>query len=161
MDRTDQIPVFPNVFPYNELLMTGQLLAKTRSWVFKYRGPILLYTSGRNESIICESYGLDPKLFPHSMVVGRANLVDVRPITMAERKIITRQFNPGATKRQISDYLKYGLLDFEMIGALDIGFFFEDIERLPQPVKIKWPRGAVTLCYLPISEAEPLLARNT
>jgi len=158
MDRTNQIPVFPNVFPYNELIMTGRLLAKTRSWDYKYRGPILLYTSGRNDSIVCEAYDLKPKDFPHSMVVGRAKLVDVRALTGKERETITRQFNPKAKKKYVDDYIKHGLYTYGMVYPLEMGFFFEEVERLPQPVKIKWPRGAVTLCYLPLSEVEPLLA---
>jgi hypothetical protein len=158
MDRSNKVPVFPNVFPYNELLMTGRLLAKTRDWDFKYRGPILLYTSGRDEKLVCQGYKLNPKDFPHSRIVGKAKLVDVRPLTKEERWTITQQFNPLACDQDIHDYMFSGYRHENMVFPLMLGFFFEDIERLAEPVKIAWPRGAVTLCYLPKAEAEAILA---
>lgn len=143
------IPVFPNLFPYNELLLRGKLMCKSRNWAWNYRGPILLYTSSRNEKSVCEAYGLDPKLFPHKQIVGRATLVDVRKLTRIEKNILTHQFNPDAKKECLEAYVSYGLGWWGAILPGDIGFFFEDVERLEEPASIDWPQGAVNLCYLP------------
>lgn len=145
------IPIFPNLFPYNELLLQGKLMCKSRNWSWQYRGPILLYTSGRNATSVCEAYGLKPKDFPHKAIVGRAMLVDVRELTKVEKSILAHQFNAKSVDAAIDDYIRFGNAWWlgDLIKPGQFGFFFEDIERLEEPVKIDWPRGAVNLCYLP------------
>ena len=47
------MPVFPNWFPYNDMMLDGHMKVgkwagvKTRSWEWNYRGLVLLYNSGR------------------------------------------------------------------------------------------------------------------
>ena len=64
------IPAFPNWFPYNELLLTGKLSAKTRTWRWSHTGLTLLYTSGSTAREVVEAHGLDPKDMPRGVLVG-------------------------------------------------------------------------------------------
>src|SRR3989344_5912337 len=81
------LPVLPNSFPYNELLLTGKLRVgehegvKTRGWpmcVWKYRGPVLLYTSTSTHKLAAEAHGLNTDDFPRRVIVGVGQLVDIR-----------------------------------------------------------------------------------
>lgn len=137
MDRNGKIPIFPNAFPYNELLLSGRLLAKTRNWSWDYRGPVLLYTSSRNVTSAWQSYNMPPRCYPHQRIVGWGTLVDCRPLTDEEWLTLAQQFNPLATNVEI-ERRKWGL-----IWPMAFGFFFEDLTRFPTPIEFKWPSGAI------------------
>lgn len=152
MDRNGKVPIFPNAFPYNDLLLSGKLLAKTRNWKWDYRGPVLLYTSSRNTTPVWQAYDMPPRNYPHKQIVGRGNLVDCRPLTNEEWWTITRQFNPTATDAEI-ERRKWNL-----IWPMQYGFFFEDLVRFEQPVAFNWPSGAILPIWRTIEEMEGLLA---
>ncbi len=143
------IPVFPNSFPYNELLLSGKLIAKTRSWVWKHRGPTLLYTSTSTCIPVAFDYGLDPKAFPRCVIVGVGNLVDVRELNEKERRTLFLQFNPHAGKQDAKVFAKYNYADSEYILPCDYGFFFENIHRFETSVPFKPPKGAVRIFNAP------------
>lgn len=150
MDRSNQVWIFPNNFPYNELLLDGKLLAKTRNWDTDYRGDVLLYTSKRNATSVWQSYNMPPKNFAHSAIIGRGKLVDCRPLNHEERWKILKQFNPLAT----NDELEYG---WDIIHPMHYGFFFEDLVRFPKPVPFAWPAGAVLPLWRSREEMKALL----
>jgi len=138
------IPVFPNFFPYNELLFDEKLIAKSRNWEWKHRGPTLLYTSTRTEGCVARAYGFDPGSYPRKVIVGVGNLVDVRPFTGRELRRIFKQFNPDASREEITDYTKYGILwTNERITPGFYGYFFENLRRFEIPVPYNPPKGAV------------------
>lgn len=139
-----QLPVFPNIFPYNEMLLRGILrlgdfAVKTRSWYWDYRGLVLLYTSGRVQREPAEAYDLDPKEFPRKAIVGVGELVDVRSLTQKELKVLTRQFNN----------IKPGERKDPSIWPLPIGFFFKGLQRFTPPVSFNWPQGPVKPIFVP------------
>jgi|SRR5579863_3311810 len=82
MKTETTVPVFANRAPWNELLIMGKRKIKTLSFNWKYRGPILLYTS--KERVDHEGwidYRLRKKLedIPQGAIVGTAEVLDVMP----------------------------------------------------------------------------------
>lgn len=133
----DTIPAFPNWFPYNELLIDGKLIAKTRTWSWKHRGLTLFYSSSRIERQVADAHGINPKDHPHKVIVGAGELIDVRRLTRREWYKLIRQFY-NATPRGtqvIRDHAQY----------LDppYGFFFQNLQRFETPVPFNWPSGPV------------------
>src|SRR3989338_8661371 len=89
------IPAFPNSFPYNELLLTGKLSAKTRTWRWSHTGLTLLYTSGSTAREVVEAHCLDPKDMPRGVLVGIGELLPVRECNSKEIRQIEKEFGDG------------------------------------------------------------------
>jgi len=147
------IPAFPNVFPYNELLLDGKLIAKTRSWVWKHRGLTLLYTSSSSHGDVARAHEMNPRLYPRKALVGVGNLVDVRPLTKREKRKLFSQFNNVPNRRAVSNRAlqKHGFWESSDVYPLPIGFFFENLRRFKEPVSFDWPSGPVKPIGIPIS----------
>jgi hypothetical protein len=145
------IPAFPNAFPYNELLLDGKLIAKTRGWVWAHRGLTLLYTSTKVHRAAADAHGLDPKDYEQKVIVGCGELVDSRALTEAEKKELFRQFNN----------LRFGWTEKDLphrwIEPLPIGFFFKNLKRFKKPVQFNWPSGPVKPIGVPVSKVAAAL----
>ena len=76
------VPVFVNRSPWNELILRGRRHVKTLSFPWKYRGPVLLYTSkDREDPEGWDIYGLPQRAGgPKGAIVGTAVVTDVVPI---------------------------------------------------------------------------------
>ncbi|MBI2035751.1 MAG: hypothetical protein HYT12_03680 [Candidatus Liptonbacteria bacterium] len=131
------IPAFPNSFPYNELLLSGKLSAKTRTWRWGHTGLTLLYTSTSTAREVASAHGLNPKGTPRGVLVGVGELVPVRKLTYAEAKRIEREFdnNTGTVS----------------IGAGAWRYKFKNLKRFKKPVPFKPPQGAVRLFNVPVT----------
>lgn len=136
------IPLFPNWFPYNDLLLDGKLIAKSRSWTWKHRGLTLLYTSSRVARSVAAAHGMDPKKYPRKAIVGVGDLIEVRPLNAREWRTLSRQFNNSWAP------------DRQFVEPLPIGYFFENLRRFETPVPYSWPQGPV----LPITIPAALVA---
>ncbi len=81
--KPETVPVFANRAPWNELVLRGKRQVKTLSFNWKYRGPILLYTSSnRTDEWGLYEYkvrGLRMEDIPTGKIVGYATVVDVVP----------------------------------------------------------------------------------
>ena len=76
------VPVFANRAPWNELVLRKKRQVKTLSFNWKYRGPILLYTStNRTDDWGLGEYPVRVKMadIPKGFLVGTAEVVDVVP----------------------------------------------------------------------------------
>ncbi|HBC44554.1 MAG: hypothetical protein UX01_C0013G0007 [Candidatus Collierbacteria bacterium GW2011_GWB2_45_17] len=151
----NKIPVLPQKFPYNEMLLRGQRQFETRNWSWSYRGSILLYTSSTNVRSVCQGYGYDPKEYPHQMIVAKAVLTDVRVLTKKEIALAFRQLNPGISNMEVSDYIRYGIMEDRIFPA-DLGFFFAELTRI-KPAEVDYPRGAINMFWLRGSAAKTFL----
>jgi hypothetical protein len=131
------IPAFPSWFPYNELLFTGRLSAKTRNWRWTHTGPTLLYTSMGTARDVARVHNLDPKSAPRGVLVGVGDLVQVRGCTGKEAEQIEREFcnNTGTVYVYAGPYL----------------YKFNSLKRFKHPVSFKPPQGAVRLFHVPLS----------
>lgn len=135
--RAKTIPAFPNSFPYNELLLSGKLSAKTRTWRWGHTGLTLLYTSTSTARDVARAHGFDPRSAPRGILVGVGELLPVRELTNKEAMQIGGEFDNGT-------------------GTVRIGFGgwryeFKNLRRFKQPVPFKPPQGAVRLFNVPIS----------
>ena len=131
------IPALPNWFPYNELLLSGKLSAKTREWRWGHTGPTLLYTSVGTADEVARAHKLDPKEFPRRVLVGIGDLVPVRVLTEAEVRQIEREFGNG--RRLASVWA--GVYRYE----------FRNLRRFAKPIPFTPPRGAVRTFRVPTS----------
>lgn len=170
------IPAFPNTFPYNELLLDGKLDingfgVKSRSWAWKHRGLVLLYTSGRVDWTVAEAYGLDPKEYPRGMIVGAAELVDVRRLTKDEIKALVCRFNNTEWEKIRRCVCLYPNCDGDyfcgvhyasprpVVVPYHLGFFFKNLVRFEQSVPFAWPMGAVRNTNVPVAVVAAALKR--
>lgn len=155
------IPAFPNAFPYNELLLDGKLIAKTRDWVWAHRGLTLLYTSTRVHGSIARIHEMNPKDYPKKALVGVGNLIDVRPLTKRESRKLYSQFNNLRNFRGVSGRVlaRKGIFVHDYVSPLSIGFFFEEgsLKRFKEPVPFDWPTGPVKPIGIPISKVAAAL----
>ncbi len=131
------IPAFPNSFPYNELLLTGKLSAKTRTWRWSHIGLTLLYTSTSTAHDVAAAHGLNPKTALRGMLVGVGELVAVREITDSEAYQIEREFDNDT-----------GTVD---VCAGTYRYEFKNLKRFKTPIPFKPPKGAVRLFNVPVS----------
>ena len=135
------IPALPNSYPYNELLLSGKLSAKTRSWRWKHTGLTLLYTSTSTVREVAEAHGLEEeaKVAPRMVIVGCGELVTVRKNTSAELRQLANEFlNHQFVAR--------------MVDPLDPSFRYEfkNLLRFRTPVPFRPPQGAVRTFGVPI-----------
>ena len=138
--RSKTIPAFPNSFPYNELLLSGKLSAKTRTWRWGHTGLTLLYTSTSTAYDVAHEHELDPKDALRGVLVGVGELVPVRRLTSKEhRQIIDEFYNHQFAARL--EYPRNDLYRYE----------FKNLKRFTNPVLFKPPQGAVRLFNVPVS----------
>ena len=134
------IPAFPNVFPYNELLLTRALSAKTRTWRWNHTGLTLLYTSTGTDKDVAKAHFLDPKDAPRGVLVGVGELIPVRGLTKQEhRKIIDEFYAQQFDARLIeprNDLFRYK---------------FQNLKRFKKPIPFKPPKGAMRTFKVPVS----------
>lgn len=133
--RTNGIAALPNSFPYNELLISGKLSAKTRDWYWKHHGPTVLYTSTSTAREVARAYNMDPKKFPRMVVVAIGDLLPVKVTTDREVNRIEKEFGNG---RKIG--VRAGCFIYK----------FKNIKRFKKPVPFKPPRGAVRTFKVPL-----------
>lgn len=134
------IPAFPNSFPYNELLLSGKLSAKTRTWRWGHTGLTLLYTSTSTADAVVSAHGLnnESRNSPRMVLVGVGELQPVRELTEKESKQIYREFRNG--KRT-----SWGP------GTGNFRYEFRNLKRFKNPVPFKPPQGAVRLFNVPVA----------
>lgn len=162
------IPVFPNWFPYNDMVLDGHLKVdqwegvKTRNWEWNYRGPVLFYNSLRTAKPAVEAYQYVDSPSQHKIIIGIGELVDVRPLTHKEALQMVCNFNNmsperveeilqqnGSTSKENNkeDVLDSDLFYFYSFGPyvapLDTGFFFKYLQRFRESVPFNWPSGPI------------------
>jgi len=162
-----KLPVFPNWYPYNNMVFDGRLqvgdcAVKTRSYGWNYRGPVLFYTSGRTEQRAVEVYGYEGGRDKHKVIVGVADLVDVRELTTEEAKKMVCNFN-NLSPRDLNKVLRRNGLTNDpeapffiyeygyYVAPLRIGYFFKNLRRLSNPVPFNWPTGPVKPIFTEIT----------
>jgi len=137
------VPVFANRAPWNELVLRGKRRVKTLSFNWKYRGPILLYTSkDRTDDWGLFEYrvrGLKMADIPTGAIVGIAEVVDV-----VETDALPQTF-----------YDKDPAL-FDTLGQSHV-VIIDNVKRFKTPVPFKPPKGAIRIMKAPAS----LLKRAT
>lgn len=153
-EKIETLPGFPNAFPYNELLFDGKLMAKTRSWAWKHRGLVLLYTSTSTSRVTAKAYGLDSKKYPRCVIVGVGELTDVRKLTREEEDKLFCQFN-NATPEEADEFGSFAGPSY--VAPLEFGYFFKNLQRFKEPVPFKPPKGAVSVFRVPITVVKKAL----
>ena len=152
-----KVPVFPNWYPYNNMvfdnhLQVGNFAVKTRSWNWDYRGPVLFYTSGRVAHQAVEAYGYQRDRSNHKVIIGVADLVNVRELTNQEGKKMVCNFNnisPAKLKKILAEngYTEsdsaFWVSGLGYIEPFRIGFFFQNLRRFTNAVSFNWPAGPV------------------
>jgi len=143
------VPVFPNWYPFNDMLIDGHLKigvfgVKTRSYDWKYRGPVLLYNSGRTTTSCREAYGYPKDASSRHMIVGAADLVVVRRLTRDELRMMRQRFN-NLTPAQMRAHP-----DLVKVIPLPFGYFFTSAVRFTNPVPFAWKPGPVKPIFIAI-----------
>ncbi len=171
------IPVFPNWFPYNNMVFDGHLKVgkyagvKTRSWQWDYRGPVLFYNSLRTEKRATQVYEYENDRREHKVIIGIADIVESRPLTIDEAKQMLANFNnmPLASVEQIIKNLRkegyfldeiiYNFYDFGPYVApyRGFGFFFQNLRRFETYVPFNWPSGPVKPIFINTKENPQLV----
>lgn len=173
------LPVFPNWFPYNNMVFDGHMKVgpyegvKTRSWNWDYRGPVLFYNSGRTAQSAVRAYGYHDAPAEHKVIIGVGELVDVRRLTNEEALQMVCNFN-NLSESKVRGMVKKAreewdcsesevLLGFYNLGnyvvPLPVGFFFKNLARFHEPVKFNWPAGPVKPINTKIVPGSPLYAQ--
>lgn len=138
-----ELPVFPNWYPYNDMLLDGRLRVgdfgvKTRSYNWDYKGPVLLYNSGRTAWHCVNIYDYKRGHKNHGIIIGVGELVNVRLLSDAENIKMICNFN-NLTKRDIA---RHGFTGVD-VQPLPFGYFFSNLKRFQKPVPFSWPSGPV------------------
>ena len=81
--------------PWAALILNGRKTLELRSWTTKHRGPLAIH-AGKKVDI----YGpwnpfANNAVLPTGQVLGRVNLVDVRPMTEADADAACHAYRPG------------------------------------------------------------------
>lgn len=134
------VPVFPNWYPFNDMLIDGHLRigmfsVKTRSYDWKYRGLVLLYNSGRTMTSCRDAYKYPKDEGPRFMIIGAAELVVVRLLTRDELRLMRGNFNnlTPAKMRAHPELVK--------VVPFKFGYFFTAAVRFKNPVPFEWKPG--------------------
>jgi|SRR3989344_1194547 len=155
------MPVFPNWFPYNDMMLDGHMKVgkwagvKTRSWEWNYRGLVLLYNSGRTAQPAIRAYRYVDGPRQHKAIIGVGELSMVRMLVKEEAEKMVCNFNnisPAKVRSIIEefeteDYTPENILfDFYNFGPyiapFRVGFFFKSLQRFDR-VPFSWPAGPV------------------
>lgn len=150
-----RLPVFPNWYPFNDMLLDGHLQigeygVKTRSYNWKYRGLVLLYNSLRTMSSCVKAYGYSNGSERHRIIVGVARLGDVRPLNNREQLKMQCNFN------NLSLHQVKNKPDLVKVVPYPFGYFFTDIKRFKNPILFDWPAGPVRPIFLDINQDSAL-----
>jgi len=143
---TITLPGFPNHYPFNDLLLDGKLIAKTRTRNRKYRGPMLLHTATRAAKGVARVHGYDLKDHPKGMIVGVGVLSDVHELNDDEWRTLFCQFNNVSYAKG----RKMALSGKWICEPFYIGYFFTHLRRFSKPIPFKPPRGAVSAFSVPV-----------
>ena len=177
----NKLPVFPNWFPYNDMLLDGHLRVdrwegvKTRSWEWDYRGPVLLYNSLRTAKPAVNAYKYEDGPSNHKMIIGAGELIDVRLLTHEEALQMVCNFNnmpPSQVKKIIQqrglsvekndkedvvDSPLFNFYDFgPYVAPFSTGFFFKNLRRFKEPVSFNWPVGPIKPIFTKIVSGSKL-----
>lgn len=172
MIKERKIPVFPNWFPYNNMVFDGHLKVgkyagvKTRCWQWNYRGPVLFYNSLRTEKRVTQVYEYENDRSEHKVIIGIADIVESRPLSINEAKQMLANFNniPLADIEQIIKNLQkdgyfieeiiYGFYNFGPYVApyRGFGFFFQNLCRFKTYIPFNWPSGPVKPIFTDINK---------
>jgi hypothetical protein len=118
-------------------LKVGEFGVKTRSYDWKYRGAVLLYTSGRTQQSCVQAYNYAKGTDKHNLIIGVANLVDVRLLNDAEIRKMVCNFNNLTVREVKPDLSNVAVVPFPF------GYFFSNIRRFDKPIPFSWPSGPV------------------
>lgn len=171
MAKERKIPVFPNWFPFNDMvfdghLQIGEFAVKTRCWNWDYRGPVLFYTSLRVAWRAVDAYGYRRNSSVHKVINGIANIVLARELTNKEGKIMVCNFN-NITPRKLMNEIKHtGFEDSpdwpfwfnsqwgwqNFISPFRIGFFFKNQKRFEVPIPFNWPSGPIKPIFIDVNK---------
>ncbi len=140
-----QLLVFPNSYPYCNMvfdghLQVGEYAVKTRNYNFDYRGDVLFYTSTSTASSCVQAYDYPKGRDNHKVIIGVANLVDVRLLTDKEELKMTCNFNKLSAR-----FVKANINDPEKVPVVPFpfGYFFSNLRRFEEPVPFNWPSGPI------------------
>lgn len=162
-----KLPVFPNWYPYNNMFFDGHLRVggcsvKTRNYLWDYRGPVLFYNSGRTEQRMIEIYGYERGRDNHKVIIGVADLIDVRGLTTEEAKKMVCNFN-CISRQTLNRILRpnratddpeapFHIYEYGYyVAPLRVGYFFKNLRRLSTPVPFNWPAGPVKPIFTEIT----------
>ena len=174
---TTYLPVFPNTIPYNELLLLGYLrIGKfwvyTRSWEltdFESPFPMLLYNSKTVVRAVTQHYEdvFDPSRLPTGVIVGYAELAEVRPLNAEEIFLIFGRFN-GMTEQNARRTIEKCFRDLDAgkpenslppyIWPCEVGLFFGKMLRFENPVRFAW-RGRKHMSWAPLESVSAELEK--
>ena len=140
---------------------------KNKKLPWDYRGPVLLYPSGRTEQRAVEVYGYERGRDNHKVIIGVVDLVDVRELTTEEAKKMVCNFNNLSPRNLNSVLRRNGLTNdpeapffiYEYgyyVAPLRIGYFFRNLRRLPNPVPFNWPAGPVRPIFTEVTRSPRL-----
>jgi hypothetical protein len=153
MKTETTVPVFANRAPWYELVLRGKRQVKTLGFNWKYRGPILLYTSkDRTDDWGLYEYqashrglkSLKMVDIPRGCIVGTATVVDVVPSLVFEFEEKYHEF-----------YVKDDVLH-DSLGQSHV-VILANAKRFKRPIPFKPPQGAVRVFRGPAN----LLKRTT
>lgn len=182
-----KILVMPNTVPYKDMVLDNHLrvgeydAVKTRSYRMAYRGPVLFYNSTRIEPLAMKAYEYQRNSENHKVIIGIADLVEVRPLTSKEGLKMVRNFN-NMTAREVKKLEKeINPLDINdpnwpfwfnyqwgyenYIAPFKIGFFFKKVKRFREPIPFNWPAGPIRPIFIesarhPKIHAQLLLSKS-
>ena len=104
--------------PWANMIASGRKTIETRTWATRYRGPILILSS------------LTPRIDPAGCAVAVADLVDCRPMTIADEAAACCAVYPRATAWVLANIRP--VKPFGMKGRLGL-FTVQVEESLLQP----------------------------
>lgn len=71
--------------PWAELIASGRKTIETRTWRTKYRGPLLICASKNIDNRACSYHGFVPNRMEAGFAVAIVDLVNCRPMVLADR----------------------------------------------------------------------------
>lgn len=77
--------------PWAELILRGRKPFEVRSWPTKYRGPLAIHAGSKVDAADARQLGLNPEKLTTGSFVGFAELVDVRPHTREDARLLKRR----------------------------------------------------------------------
>ena len=140
MKKSTFVYAMPNRYPYNELLLSGKLSAKTRTWKWNHTGLTLLYTSEKSDDDVLWAHDLSKK-HESGVLVGYGMLEPVRLNSEEECGLLEDEFYNA-------DNLRY--YDFDrLISAGPWRYQFTDLQRFKKPISFKPKPGSVRVFRVP------------
>lgn len=133
------IAALPNLFPYNNLLFDGLLVAKTRSWKWSHTGLTLLYTSSGKVRSVMSAYGYEAEEHAKEFgaLAGFGYLQPVRENTNQEIREIEKVLNKGKS--------------YNHIYAGRFRYEFKNLQQFTTPIPYVWKPGNPRTAKVPAS----------